>query len=317
MSNTDNRKRFYRIRWVIIFVLLFVASCVYDKEFAYLNDQIMVLNRKVTKLENSIDPRIDAKIDAMVKTSETRLKSNMELKLEAVHSNQAEAGVEMDQLKRRLEELSGRIEDNEHIIKRAVEKDLSAQDTIREELAKLAESTSKVKELEVMIRQQHRYLGLEPLDVDKDTEGGLRTVDQKEKEAEIAAIGGESKSKEQTLYDLSLNFFRREKFEQAIDGFRRFLEDHPKSDLADNAQFWIGECYMGLKQHEQAILAYQDVIKKYPKGNKTPNAMLRQAVAFLEIKDKTSSRLLLKKLIKKYPDSSEAKIAKTKLKKIK
>jgi TolA-binding protein len=45
-----------------------------------------------------------------------------------------------------------------------------------------------------------------------------------------------------------------------------------------------------------------------------PNAMLRQALAFYEIKDKISSKLLLKKIIKKYPNSSEAKIAKIKLK---
>ncbi|MFC1825731.1 tetratricopeptide repeat protein, partial [Thermodesulfobacteriota bacterium] len=81
--------------------------------------------------------------------------------------------------------------------------------------------------------------------------------------------------------------------------------------------FWIGECYMSLRQYEQAILAYQEVIKKYPKGNKIPSALLRQAVAFLEIKDKTSSRLLLKKIIKRYPKSNEAKIARKKLKTIK
>lgn len=74
---------------------------------------------------------------------------------------------------------------------------------------------------------------------------------------------------------------------------------------------------MALKQYEQAILAYQDVIKEFPKGNKVPNALLRQAGAFLEIKDKTSSRLLLKKVIEKYPKSSEAKIARKKLKTLK
>ena len=89
---------------------------------------------------------------------------------------------------------------------------------------------------------------------------------------------------------------------------------YPKSDLADNAQFWIGECHMSLEQYEQAILAYQEVIKKHPKGNKVPNAMLRQAVAFAEIKDKTSAKLLLKKVIKEYPNSSEAQIARAKLK---
>jgi tol-pal system protein YbgF len=313
MSHIVKKKRLYRRLWGIIFALPFLLSCVYDKEFTYLNDQILVLNKKVRSLEESIDSRVDAK----VKASETRLKRDTDSKIENLHSSQAEVGVEIDQLKRRLEELSGRIEDNEHILKRTVERDLSAQDSIREELEKLAESTSKVKELEVMIRQQHRYLGLEPAAIKEEPEGHLKAGDQGRTGIERVAIGEESKSQELALYDRSLDFFRRDKFELAIDGFKRFLGDYSKSDLADNAQFWIGESYMGLKQYEQAILAYQEVIKKYPKGNKTPNAMLRQAVAFLEIKDKTSSRLLLKKLIKKYPGSSEAKIAQTKLKTIK
>ena len=95
------------------------------------------------------------------------------------------------------------------------------------------------------------------------------------------------------------------------------MKKYPKSDLADNAQFWIGEAYFSLRQYEQAILAYNDVIKRYPKGNKIPNALLRQSLAFIEINDKTSARLLLRKIIKEYPNSSEAKIASKKMESLK
>jgi len=116
-----------------------------------------------------------------------------------------------------------------------------------------------------------------------------------------------------SLYDLSLGFYREGNYEEAITGFKNFVRKYPKSSLTDNAQYWVGESYMALRQYEQAILAFQVVIKKYPKGNKVPKAILRQALAFYEIRDKTSARLLLKKLILKYPKSSEAKIAKAKL----
>jgi len=122
-----------------------------------------------------------------------------------------------------------------------------------------------------------------------------------------------SPSPEKRLYDVNLALYRDEKYEEAIAGFKKFIKKFPKSLLADNAQYWVGESYMALKQYEQAILAFQVVIKHYPKGSKVPNAILRQAISFYEIKDRTSSRLLLKKLILKYPKSSEAKIAKAKL----
>lgn len=91
------------------------------------------------------------------------------------------------------------------------------------------------------------------------------------------------------------------------------MRTHPKSDQAENAQFWVGESHFALRQYEQAILAYQEVIKNFPKGNKVANATLRQGMAFLEINDKTSAKLLLDKVVKNYPNTSEAKIAQQKL----
>ena len=143
---------------------------------------------------------------------------------------------------------------------------------------------------------------------------GLRAKD----EGEIPkGPSKDSASGEKRFYDLAYAHYRAGKYDLALSGFNNFLSRYPDSKLADNAQFWIGECFMGLKAYEKAILAYQDVIKKFPKGNKVPNALLRQAGAFLEIRDKTSSRLLLKKIIEKYPNSSEAKTARKKLKTLK
>jgi tol-pal system protein YbgF len=139
----------------------------------------------------------------------------------------------------------------------------------------------------------------------------------KEPASQSSSAPQEQKSPETELYESSLAQYREGKYEEALAGFESFLKKYPQNELADNAQFWTGECYMAMGKYEQAILAYQEVIKNYPKGNKVPNAMLRQALAFYEINDKISSSLLLKKIIKNYPDSTEAKIAEAKLKTIK
>ncbi|MDY6972428.1 MAG: tol-pal system protein YbgF, partial [Thermodesulfobacteriota bacterium] len=122
-------------------------------------------------------------------------------------------------------------------------------------------------------------------------------------------------SPDREFYESTLAMYREGRYEEAISDLRSLIKQHPDSALADNAQFWIGECYMSLKQYERAILAYQKVIHSRAKANsKVPNAMLRQGRAFFKKGDKTSSRLLLKKIIKKYPGSGEAKIAKKWLK---
>jgi tol-pal system protein YbgF len=162
-----------------------------------------------------------------------------------------------------------------------------------------------------MVRHQQEYLGLEPRRVTVGQSPGGTAGD--EGKAVSVAVPKGLPPKEVERYDSALASFKRGNYEEAMGAFRAFLKSYPKSDRADNAHFWIGECHMALKQYEQAILAYQEVIKRYPNGNKVPNALLRQAIAFLEIKDETSTRLLLNRVIKDYPNSNEARIAKATL----
>jgi tol-pal system protein YbgF len=303
MAHTVNRTQTLCRSWRVAILFLFIplVSCVYDTQLEYLNDQVVALNRKVSNLEEKMDKQMG------------------DDKLSTIRSNQAAMGADLDQIKGDVKQISGRVQDNEHIIKRTVERDLGEQDGMKENLDDLSR---KVIRLERLLAHQQEYLGLEPPpDLEPKPEITPVTPDQGEKppatapeeEKKTEGPAGETKSSDLQAYDRALELYREGKYEDAIDGFKAFLRKYPKSDRADNAQFWVAECHMNLKQYEQAILSYQEVIKKYPKGNKVPNALLRQAMAFLEIKDKTSSRLLLKKIIKKYPRSSEAKIAEKKL----
>jgi tol-pal system protein YbgF len=278
--------RFFLPVVALVFVLL--SSCVYDEEFAYLNDQVSALNKRVGSLEDSLNNNLNP-----------------------VRSSQAGFQSDLDELRGEVRSLSGRVEENEHVIKGTVEKDLGAEDALRSNVAQLSE---RVAALETMVQQQQQYLGLEAPAAKKE-EGQLAPGAIKGAMPKVSPVPAQAPaaSKEVDLYDKSLALYRDGKYEKAIDGFKEFLKTHPKSDRADNAQFWIGESYMALKQYEQAILAYQEVIKKYPKGNKAANATLRQAMAFLEINDKTSAKLLLGKVMKNYPGSNEAKIARKKL----
>jgi tol-pal system protein YbgF len=288
-----NRRIFHFFLPAFGFLILLTSSCVYDEEFAYLNDQVIALNKRVKSLEDTMDNRLGP-----------------------MRSSQAGFQSDLDQMQGEIRRLSGRIEENEHLMKRAVERDLGDQDSMRSTLGQLSEKTAR---LEAMVEQQHRYLGLE-VPPSKETEAqGPAVAAKEELKAKLGPAPAQppAVSKEVDLYEKSLALYRDGKYEQAIDGFKEFLKTYPKSDRADNAQFWIGESHMALKQYEQAILAYQEVIKKYPKGNKAANATLRQGMAFLEINDKTSAKLLLGKVVKTYPGSNEAKIAQKKLETLK
>ena len=119
-----------------------------------------------------------------------------------------------------------------------------------------------------------------------------------------------------TVYETAKSAYDKGDWVKARQLFAQLIQEQPKSENADNAQFWIGETYYNEKWYEKAILEYQTVIEKYPKGNKVPAAMLKQGLSFLKLGDQSNARLVLKRLTEKYPKTNEASIASAKLKDI-
>ena len=288
-------KSFGKFRLLYI-LLLFLPSCVtIEQDILYLNDQVKALNTRVDKVEESIG-------------------SDLNSSLALIRERQAEMGAEMHKVRQEMQGLSGQVDDYYRMVKHSVERDTTEQDAMKVGVIDL---TKRIADLEISLKKVDKYLGLESIDKQSQLISKKPTDELLKPSEEKTTPQQKIESPDNQLYDVTLGVYRDGQYEKAITGFTAFLEKYPYSDLADNAQFWIGECYMALKQFEQAILAYQEVIKKYPKGNKVPNALLRQALAFDEINDKISSKLLFKKIIKNYPNTSEAKIADAKLKTMK
>jgi tol-pal system protein YbgF len=280
-------------------VSLALSSCVTTKDdLLYLNDQIVAINDRVNKMEK-------------------RSSSDLDQRLEAVRLRLAQMGADLDKTRADIQVLSGKVEENNFLTKRAIDRDTTDQDTMRTGVSALNERLAK---LETEVKRLNDYVAMPTSATPAATAPaapptGTAAVEQPRPQTpRTQTPQPPALSPEEDLYESALSRFKGGKSEEALAGFKHFLANYPKSKLADNAQFWIGECYFSLRQYEQAILAYQEVIKNYPGGNKVPNAMLRQALAFNEIKDATSAKLLLKKIIKTYPNSSEAKIAEAKLK---
>jgi len=113
-------------------------------------------------------------------------------------------------------------------------------------------------------------------------------------------------SKVDNDYRDGLQLVRAGQCEQAAPKFRAFIKKGPSSDLADNAQYWIGECYYSQRDYNKAIIELNEVLLKYPKGDKVPSALLTLAKAFADSGDKIDARLILQKLISDHPKSEEA-----------
>ncbi len=131
-----------------------------------------------------------------------------------------------------------------------------------------------------------------------------------------SSAGPTATAKERTdkeVYEQVLANFKDGKLEEAREGFAKFLEDYPGSDLAPNARYWLGESYYGQKDYKHAIDSYTRVEREYPQSDKVPAAILKKGFAYLALKDRKQASTAFKRVITLYPKSAEAGKASDKL----
>ncbi|MEO0080138.1 MAG: tol-pal system protein YbgF [candidate division WOR-3 bacterium] len=116
------------------------------------------------------------------------------------------------------------------------------------------------------------------------------------------------------LYNTAYFDFNRGKFQVAIAGFRQFLARFPESDNADNAQYWIGECYYSQGDLASAEREFRLVLERYPEGNKVPAAAYKLGLVFLAQNRVAEARQQLQDVVNRYPGTTEAKMALERLK---
>ena len=118
-------------------------------------------------------------------------------------------------------------------------------------------------------------------------------------------------------YERTLTRFKDGDLDGARQGFAEFLVQHPHSDLAPNARFWLGESFYGKKDYSRAIDAYDQVQLNHPASEKVPAALLKKGYAYLALKDRKKAASALKQVIDLYPRSPEANKAMDKLNQLK
>jgi tol-pal system protein YbgF len=108
------------------------------------------------------------------------------------------------------------------------------------------------------------------------------------------------------LYRKSFEALRTGKHEEAVKGFKEFIRLYSTNDLADNAQYWLGECYYDRKDFTAAVREFRKVIERYPNGNKVPDAMLKVGFSYLSLGSIEAGRQTLTQLQRSYPRNEAA-----------
>jgi tol-pal system protein YbgF len=128
--------------------------------------------------------------------------------------------------------------------------------------------------------------------------------------------GGAAEISPDRVYSATYNDYLMGNFALAINGFQDFLASFPESEYADNAAYYLGDCYLQQGRYELAIQAFDQVINLYPKGDKTPVAYFKKAFALQQMQKFDDAIDSLKKLRRLFPKSQEAELAQQELVKL-
>lgn len=108
----------------------------------------------------------------------------------------------------------------------------------------------------------------------------------------------------------------KDSFDLAVSEFREFIAQHPASDLADNAQYWIAMSAFNQRKYEEAIQGFDQLLTRYPGADNAPEALYRKGLALLELKRFGQAVLVLEDVRSRYPDNPAAKQAAERLREL-
>jgi tol-pal system protein YbgF len=118
------------------------------------------------------------------------------------------------------------------------------------------------------------------------------------------------------LYQSALRDFTTGKYDMARQEFGDYVLKFPSTDLASNAQFYLGEISYAQGDFKDAIAQYNQVLANYPQSYKLAAALLKKGFAELELGMKATGSKDLREVERRFPSSDEARRAQAKLREI-
>ncbi len=113
-------------------------------------------------------------------------------------------------------------------------------------------------------------------------------------------------------YSEGVTLFNRKRYDDAKTWFGRLLTMGIGEDLADNCEYWIGECDFARGRWTTAVESFERVVA-LRSSNKRADALLMLGRSFEFLRQSARARSTFEQLVREYPSSTAAATAKWKL----
>jgi tol-pal system protein YbgF len=272
-------------------VALCTTACATNSDMEKLQSQISDLQDQIAQLKRTASSKeevqnVNAKI---AEQTQTLLKSNAQLV------------TKVDTIEDRMNNMQGSIEQTNYRVDRLVQQSTQTQHDVDELKAAAAAAAA-------------RAAAAQPPAPGATT----TTVPTAPPMAEVTVAPPAATSTESPVetYQAAYRDYQRGNYDLAISGFRDVVTRYPKSDLADNAAYWIGESLYSQKKYREAIAQFDSVVTNYPKSDKVASALLKKGYAYIQLGQKNMGIVQLQYVVHEHPKSPEAAKARDELKRL-
>lgn len=271
-------------RWAGLALLALASLCpAQRKEYVELQREIALLGEQVRSLKNTMDEQFN-KLNLLVQQAIDA----------ATRTNTSVASLDAD--------LRQRLRDQEASVGRPVAAIGTKVDQLATEFQALRESVAEL----------NRRMGKLELQI-VDISTAVRTL-QAPPSPPVGSAGPPPGLSAESLYQNALRDKNGGNLELALKEFTDYLQYFGATELAPNAQFYIGEIYYLRGEMDEAIRAFDLVLEKYPENNKTPDAHYMKGMALLKVGRRNQARDEFYSLIERFPNHELAAKAKAQLK---
>ena len=104
------------------------------------------------------------------------------------------------------------------------------------------------------------------------------------------------------VYQDALQSFHEHRYNSAINQFYKLLQTNQRHSLADNCQYWIGECYYAQVRYYQAIAEFTKVAA-FDAADKKDDAQMMLGLAFMKLGETQHAQAELDWLLSSYASS--------------
>ncbi|HEY3769497.1 MAG TPA: tetratricopeptide repeat protein [Candidatus Angelobacter sp.] len=273
--------------FVAVFALLVFALCASHtaaaadtkSQLIQIQTQLQLMQDNMARMQQSFDERMGVMKDLLTQQTDNVNKMGI-----SVQNLQKSLGQQTSDAGSKVDQISGQVQ--------------ALHDSVDELKARLAKVSKQLDDMQT----QQQNISAPPGPAGAGSPGAAANLPQAPPADQ--------------LYNDGLRDYNANKNDLASQEFAQYLQAYGNTDLAGNAQFYLGEIAYRQANFSGAVTAYNKVLDQYPGGNKTAAAQLKKAYALLELGQRDAGVQELRSLISRYPKSPEALQARDRLTKL-